>query len=82
MVDAFVQDGTKIVFDQKFGENSFDKILLDAPCSALGQRPQFGQSMKVKELRSFANLQKKLFSAAVKLVIVLKTVLHPYADKP
>ncbi len=56
-VEGRVQDGTKIVFDEKFPENSFDKILLDAPCSALGQRPQFFQSMKLKELKSFANLQ-------------------------
>jgi len=40
-------------------------VLLDAPCSALGQRPQFKNSVKAKELRSFPKLQKKLFSAAV-----------------
>jgi len=67
-VDGLVQDGTKVNFEGNFEENSFDKVLLDAPCSALGQRPQFYQSMKLKELRSFANLQKKLFSTAVQLI--------------
>lgn len=67
-MEAFAQDGTKIIFEEKFSENSFDKILLDAPCSALGQRPQYYQPMKLKELRSFAKLQKKLFATAVQLL--------------
>ena len=46
----------------------FDKILLDAPCSALGQRPQLTNNMKLKELLSFPKLQKKLFDVAVKLL--------------
>ena len=73
-IRAFVQDATKalnennedrkeITEDSKplFHPESFDRILLDAPCSALGQRPQFRQKMKPKELESFSQLQKKLF---------------------
>ena len=56
-----VQDSTKV--DLK--HESFDKILLDAPCSALGQRPLLIQSSRVKELKSFMRLQKKLFDKAV-----------------
>ena len=47
---------------------SFQRILLDAPCSALGQRPQFRNSMKLKELNSFPKLQRQIFSTAVKLL--------------
>ena len=36
-----------------FAPRSFDRVLLDAPCSAMGQRPQFRNNMKGKELRSF-----------------------------
>ena len=34
-ITAKVQDATKVNLE----DESFDKILLDAPCSALGQRP-------------------------------------------
>ena len=67
-MEALVQDGTKLDFAGQFSEHSYDKVLLDAPCSALGQRPQFSQAMKLKELRSFSNLQKKIFASAVKLL--------------
>lgn len=46
-----------------FEPESFDRILLDAPCSALGQRPQLYNAMRFKELQSFPRLQKKLFNA-------------------
>ena len=42
----------------------FDRVLLDAPCSALGQRPQFYNPMKEKELNSFPKIQRKLFKIA------------------
>ena len=41
---------------------TFDRILLDAPCSALGQRPQFVIRMNLKELQSYPRLQRKLFT--------------------
>lgn len=47
---------------------SFDKILLDAPCSALGQRPSLGNPMTSKELSSYPRLQRKLITAAVSLL--------------
>ena len=37
-----------------FLPNSFDRILLDAPCSALGQRPQLYNPIRLKEVQSFA----------------------------
>ena len=78
-VEALVRDSTKLlssktnnVIDDDCGRvfkaNMFDRILLDAPCSALGQRPQFNISMKPKELASFPKIQKKLFDVAYKLL--------------
>jgi len=79
-VRAFVMDGTKCIAESKndissvdsleppFPPCSFDRILLDAPCSALGQRPQFYNKMRMKELRSFPKIQRKLFKSAVQLL--------------
>ncbi|XP_071102120.1 tRNA (cytosine(72)-C(5))-methyltransferase NSUN6-like [Haliotis cracherodii] len=47
---------------------SFDRILLDAPCSALGQRPASRNAMKLSELQSYSVYQRKLFSKAVGLL--------------
>lgn len=69
-ISTFVFDATK-AFDNTegkrdplkgppYGENTFDSILLDAPCSALGQRPQLCHSVPVKQLNSFPLLQKRL----------------------
>ena len=72
---ALVRDSTKllsknsdVINDQIFSAAMFDRILLDAPCSALGQRPQFNVSMKPKELKSFPKIQRKLFSVACELL--------------
>jgi len=39
---------------------SFDRVLLDAPCSALGQRPQAVCHFKLKELLSYPPYQRML----------------------
>ncbi|CAL4160001.1 unnamed protein product, partial [Meganyctiphanes norvegica] len=49
---------------------SFDYILLDAPCSGLGQRPQLATKMSLKCLKSFPVMQRKLFENAVQLLRV------------
>lgn len=81
-VKSFIYDGVKSLDSEKHygGENtflstsppypcgSFDRILLDAPCSALGQRPQFFVRMTLKELQSYPRLQRKLFTTAVGLL--------------
>lgn len=46
---------------------SFDRILLDAPCSGLGQRPKL-EEIDLKHVASFPPLQKKLFETAVSLL--------------
>lgn len=48
--------------------SSFKWILLDAPCSALGQRPQIHKKMNLKELQSFPVIQRNLLYTAVKLL--------------
>ncbi|KAI5213047.1 tRNA (cytosine(72)-C(5))-methyltransferase NSUN6 isoform X1 [Manis pentadactyla] len=51
-----------------FLPESFDRILLDAPCSGLGQRPNMACSWTLKEVTSYQPLQRKLFTVAVELL--------------
>ncbi|GER54039.1 ribosomal RNA small subunit methyltransferase B [Striga asiatica] len=52
-----------------FSPNSFDRVLLDAPCSALGLRPRlFAGEDTVESLRTHAKYQKRMFDQAVQLV--------------
>ncbi|XP_036453519.1 tRNA (cytosine(72)-C(5))-methyltransferase NSUN6 isoform X1 [Colossoma macropomum] len=51
-----------------FQEESFDRILLDAPCSGLGQRPNMAINWSLKEVCSYPPLQRKLFTTAVRLL--------------
>lgn len=50
-----------------FAPETFDCILLDAPCSALGQRPQLVVSCHV-DPNNYQRLQRRLLSTAVKLL--------------
>jgi len=47
---------------------SFDRVLLDAPCSALGLRPSLQINANMTLVKSFPVLQKKLLQNAVQLV--------------
>ncbi|KAM8802327.1 tRNA (cytosine(72)-C(5))-methyltransferase NSUN6 isoform 1-T1 [Rhynchonycteris naso] len=76
-IKAFCFDGTKalkldMVKDTEgeppFLAESFDRILLDAPCSGMGQRPNMACSWTLKEMTSYQPLQRKLFSVAVRLL--------------
>ncbi|GLV35936.1 uncharacterized protein CBL_09846 [Carabus blaptoides fortunei] len=51
-----------------FPAETFDKILLDAPCSGLGNRPQLLNTITDKVVRSYVPLQRKLFRNAVTLL--------------
>lgn len=51
-----------------FRPESFDRILLDAPCSALGQRPQLANRITANQLKSYPPLQHKLFRSAMLLL--------------
>uniref|UniRef100_A0A8C4RPR4 NOP2/Sun RNA methyltransferase 6 n=2 Tax=Erpetoichthys calabaricus TaxID=27687 RepID=A0A8C4RPR4_ERPCA len=76
-IKAFCFDGTKAVSrdhtasitdEPPFPPESFDKILLDAPCSGLGQRPSMACLWTLREVTSYQPLQRKLFSVAVELL--------------
>ncbi|NWR15219.1 NOP2 methyltransferase, partial [Emberiza fucata] len=76
-IKAFCYDGTKALSVEKredkqegppFLPESFDRILLDAPCSGMGQRPNMVYSSTLKEVTSYQPLQRKLFTVAVKLL--------------
>ncbi|XP_073190268.1 tRNA (cytosine(72)-C(5))-methyltransferase NSUN6 isoform X3 [Lepidochelys kempii] len=70
-IKAFCCDGTKALAIGKredgqegppFSAESFDRILLDVPCSGMGQRPNMAYSWTLKEVTSYQPLQRKLFS--------------------
>ncbi|XP_061208130.1 tRNA (cytosine(72)-C(5))-methyltransferase NSUN6 isoform X3 [Neopsephotus bourkii] len=76
-IKAFCYDGTKALSVEKredeqegppFLPESFDRILLDAPCSGMGQRPNMAYTSTLKEVTSYKPLQRKLFTVAVKLL--------------
>ena len=51
-----------------FGRETFDKILLDPPCSAMGQRPQLTNTLKLKEISSYPSYQFCFVADAVKML--------------
>uniref|UniRef100_A0A2K6V869 NOP2/Sun RNA methyltransferase 6 n=1 Tax=Saimiri boliviensis boliviensis TaxID=39432 RepID=A0A2K6V869_SAIBB len=59
-----------LMHDQEppFLPETFDRILLDAPCSGMGQRPNMACTWSLKEVTSYQPLQRKLFTAAVQLL--------------
>ena len=69
-VSTFLWDSTKcldlelpnkgIYNSPPFPENYFDRILLDGPCSALGNRPHLRNNISLRQLKSYPPLQKKL----------------------
>ncbi|XP_061853369.1 tRNA (cytosine(72)-C(5))-methyltransferase NSUN6 isoform X3 [Colius striatus] len=75
-IKAFCYDGTKALAVEKRDEQegppflpeSFHRILLDAPCSGMGQRPNMVYSLSLKEVTSYQPLQRKLFTVAVNLL--------------
>ncbi|XP_006869950.1 PREDICTED: putative methyltransferase NSUN6 [Chrysochloris asiatica] len=76
-IKAFCFDGTKALKLEMaedtegkppFLPESFDRILLDAPCSGMGQRPNMACTWTLKEVTSYQPLQRKLFSVAVQLL--------------
>ncbi|EDW40304.1 GL24972 [Drosophila persimilis] len=77
-IQAHVFDSTKAVAASSdsscpaappFPCASFDRILLDAPCSGLGNRPQLLCNIKqAKILKSYPNIQRRLLAQAVQLL--------------
>lgn len=76
-IRAFCFDATKALkLDMTDGREgappflpeSFDRILLDAPCSGMGQRPNMACTWTLKEVTSYQPLQRKLLNVAVQLL--------------
>ncbi|XP_074122899.1 tRNA (cytosine(72)-C(5))-methyltransferase NSUN6 isoform X1 [Sminthopsis crassicaudata] len=76
-IRAFCYNGTKalgkvengqVTGGPPFSPESFDRILLDAPCSGMGQRPNMAYTWTLKEVTSYQPLQRKLFTVAVQLL--------------
>jgi 16S rRNA C967 or C1407 C5-methylase (RsmB/RsmF family) len=59
-----------------FPPESFDKVLLDPPCSGLGQRPRLEDLTSLVTLKSYAPYQRKLFHVAVSLLKVGGTLVY------
>ena len=51
-----------------FPPESFDYILLDAPCTGLGLRPRLLHRQTIEQLRSAAHYQRILLDVAVALL--------------
>ncbi|CAM8985406.1 unnamed protein product [Rhodiola kirilowii] len=61
--------GGRVENSKGFPPNSFDRVLLDAPCSALGLRPRlFAGQETMESLRHNAVYQRSMFDQAVQLV--------------
>uniref|UniRef100_A0A3B3HK17 NOP2/Sun RNA methyltransferase 6 n=1 Tax=Oryzias latipes TaxID=8090 RepID=A0A3B3HK17_ORYLA len=67
-IKAYCFNGIQAVSRPPFPPESFDRVLLDAPCSGLGQRPTMASTWSLKEICSYPPLQRKLFHAAVRLL--------------
>ncbi|XP_061393551.1 tRNA (cytosine(72)-C(5))-methyltransferase NSUN6 [Musca vetustissima] len=77
-IKAYAHDSTQahsetiqendVDFKPPFKAKTFDRILLDAPCSALGNRPMLSSSISPKMLDSYPKVQKRLFTNAVALL--------------
>lgn len=86
-IKVFKGDSTKIVSDDDrdvtdgppFSRNTFDKILLDVPCSGLGQRPMLQLRINKSSLKTYAPLQKK-FVRNVGFFSILNHTIEKYIN--
>lgn len=73
-VEILQQDATE--FDQRFGENgeeptSFDRILVDAPCSGVGlfrRKPDTKYHKTLQDLQALSNIQVTIMNQALPLL--------------
>jgi len=65
--------------EQEFGKESFDRVLVDAPCSGFGvirKKPEVLYTKKMKTVQTLAKLQLELLNAAAKVVKVGGTLVY------
>lgn len=75
-ITATLQDGT--IFRKEW-ENSFDKVLLDVPCSGLGiikRKPDIRYRKTAEDLKSISALQQQLLENAIKYLKVGGTLVY------
>lgn len=65
---ASTTDSVRLNAAPPFQAETFDRILLDAPCSGFGNRPVLTTKMSIPALQSYPKLQKKLLDAAAVLL--------------
>ncbi|MCS5420547.1 MULTISPECIES: 16S rRNA (cytosine(967)-C(5))-methyltransferase RsmB [Psychrilyobacter] len=65
--------------DAEFGAESFDRVLVDAPCSGFGvirKKPEVLYTKKMKNVQELAKLQLDILNAAAKVVKVGGTLVY------
>ena len=65
-----------------FGRETFDRILLDPPCSALGQRPQLTHPANLPEISSFPSYQWGFLADAIAMLKVGGTLVYSTCTFP
>lgn len=69
LAEAKMDTSNQLKMIQEFPPESFDRILLDPPCSALGLRPKlFVPHTTVKQFKHYAVYQRKFIHQAVNLL--------------
>lgn len=65
---ALTKEITPLNVGPPYPAETFDRILLDAPCSGFGNRPLLTTKMSIQSLQSYPKLQKKLLDVAAVLL--------------
>ena len=78
---AFSED-SKSSCEPPLGREVFDRILLDPPCSALGQRPQITNTLKLSEISSYPSYQWCFVADAVKMLKYGGTLVYSTCTLP
>lgn len=82
-VECYVQDAMKCLDETAqldgpppFPPGSFDRVLLDVPCSSLGQRPSSRNRMTLKSLQSYSSYQRRFIELGVNLLKAGGTLVY------
>ena len=65
-----------------FGPEVFDRVLVDPPCSALGQRPQLSNSAKLSSVSNYPSYQWGFVADAVKMLKKGGTLVYSTCTLP
>ncbi|MEW9501354.1 16S rRNA (cytosine(967)-C(5))-methyltransferase RsmB [Jeotgalibacillus marinus] len=76
-IEGYALDGRKV--KEQFQIESFDRVLVDAPCSGLGvlrRKPDIKYAKKEQDLTSLTSIQSSLLDSAVEMVKVGGTLVY------